>query len=185
MKDGRVGTIDEIETYNLEICGFEQGLMIQNLALATEAMGLGGFPHYGAHRFGWLQALGFEMRERRFSEMTHQGILGTLLMKVLGKDVGIPQAVNLVRDGQPLFKPWTVPFYPTMEDAVRAFVDFKFAKPDGFFRDPRQGAWKDPTRIQQAIPRTRRRTSRRSSPTATGSWTTTASSRATTARSGR
>ena len=152
VKDGRVGTIDEIETYNLEICGFEQGLMIQNLALATEAMGLGGFPHYGAHRFGWLQSLGFEMRERRFSEITHQGILGTMLMKLLGKDVGIPQAINLFRDGQPLFKPWTVPFYPTMEDAVRAFVDFKFAGGQGFFRDPRQSAWKDPKRIQEAIP---------------------------------
>ena len=45
---GRVGTIDEIETYVLEICGFEQGLMVQNIALATEALGLGGFPDYEA-----------------------------------------------------------------------------------------------------------------------------------------
>ena len=29
-------TRDEIETYLLELCGFEQGLMIQNIQLATE-----------------------------------------------------------------------------------------------------------------------------------------------------
>jgi hypothetical protein len=152
LKDGRVGTIDEIETYALEICGFEQGLMIQNIALATEALGLGGFPHYGAHRFAWLQALGFEMRERRFSKITHQGILGTLLMRLLGKDVAIPQAVGLERDGKPLFKPYTVPFYPTIEDAVHAFVDDKFAPGRGFFRDPAHTMWRDPARIQAGIP---------------------------------
>lgn len=52
VHEGRVGTIDELETYMLELCSIEQGLMLQNLMLATEALGLGGFPHYGAHRFG-------------------------------------------------------------------------------------------------------------------------------------
>ena len=73
VKDGRVGTIDEIETYLLELCGFEQGLMLQNVALATEALGLGGFPHYGAHRFAWTNALGFEMRGRTFAQVLTRG----------------------------------------------------------------------------------------------------------------
>ena len=76
VNDGRVGTIGEIETYLLELCGFEQGLMIQNMALATEALGLGGFPHYGAHRFAWTQAFGFRMRERTFARSSTRGSSG-------------------------------------------------------------------------------------------------------------
>ena len=152
VKDGRVGTIEEMETYALEICGFEQGLMIQNIALAAEALGLGGFPHYAAHRFAWLRGLGFEMRDRRFSEILHKGPIGSLLMRLLGQDVAIPQAVNLVHDGQPVFKPYTVPYYPSMEAAVRAFVANKFAPGTGFFRDPAHSAWRDPAAIEATIP---------------------------------
>ena len=94
VKDGRVGTIDELETYLLELCGFEQGLMIQNIALAAEALGLGGFPHYGAHRFAWTRAFGFRMVDRTFAQVLHKGFLGTLLMKLMGKNVSIPQAVG-------------------------------------------------------------------------------------------
>ena len=95
VHDGRVGTIGEIESYLLELCSIEQGLMLQSLALATEALGLGGFPHYGAHRFGWPQAFGFEMHGRTFAQMLHKGVLGTLLMRLLNKNVTIPQAVGL------------------------------------------------------------------------------------------
>ena len=99
VHDGRVGTIDEIETYMLELCAFEQGLMLQNLMLTSEAIGLGGFPHYGAHRFAWPQAFGFTMKDRTFAEVLHQGFFGTLLMRLLRKNVTIPQAVGLERDG--------------------------------------------------------------------------------------
>jgi len=153
VHEGRVGTIDEIETYALEICGFEQGLMIQNIALATEALGLGGFPHYAAHRFAWLRAFGFEMRDRTFAQVLHKGRVGTLLMRLLNKNVAIPQAVGLSHDGRPIFKPYTTPYYPTMEAAVRAFVADKFAPGTGIFRDaPGPSAWRDPAAIQAAIP---------------------------------
>jgi hypothetical protein len=153
VHDGRVGTIDEIETYLLEICGFEQGLMIQNIALAAEALGLGGFPHYGAHRFGWSRALGFTMRERSFAQILHKGFLGTLLMRLLNKNVTIPQAIGLDHDGRTIIKPFAPPYYPTMEAAVRAFVDYKFAPGAGFFRDPsKPSAWRHPSAIQATIP---------------------------------
>lgn len=151
--DGRVGTIDEIETYLLEICGFEQGLMIQNIALATEALGLGGFPHYAAHRFAWTRSLGFTMRNRTFAQILHKGLFGTLLMRLLRKNVTIPQAVGLEHDGRTVIKPFAPPYYPTMEAAVRAFVDYKFAPGTGFFRDAdRTSAWRDPAAIQGTIP---------------------------------
>jgi hypothetical protein len=38
--DLRVGTILEVESYLLELTAVEQGLMLQNLELATEALGL-------------------------------------------------------------------------------------------------------------------------------------------------
>ncbi len=153
VHDGRVGTIDEIETYLLELCGFEQGLMIQNIALATEAVGLGGFPHYAAHRFAWTRSLGFRMRERTFAQVLHKGFFGTLLMRLLNKNVSIPQAVGLDHDGRTIIKPFAPPYYPTMEAAVRAFVDYKFAPGTGFFRDAaRPSAWLDPAAIQETIP---------------------------------
>lgn len=154
VHDGRVGTIDDIETYALEICGFEQGLMVQNLALAAEVLGLGGFPHYAAHRFAWLKAFGFEMHDRTFAQLLHKGPLGTLLMKLLNKNIAIPQAVGLEHDDKAVFKPYTTPYYPTMEAAVRAFVADKFAPGTGFFRDPRptSNAWRDPALVEGAIP---------------------------------
>jgi hypothetical protein len=153
VRGGRVGTIDEIETYALEICAFEQGLMIQNVALATEALGLGGFPHYAAHRFAWMQALGFEMRDRTFAQILHKGVLGTLAMRLLRKNIAIPQAVGLARDGEPLLKPYAPPYYASMREAVQAFVEHKFAPGTGIFRDaPGPSAWRDPAAIQTAIP---------------------------------
>lgn len=153
VHDGRVGTIDEIETYLLEICGFEQGLMIQNIALATEALGLGGFPHYAAHRFAWTRSIGSRMKERTFAEVLHKGFFGTLLMRLLNKNVAIPQAVGLDHDGRTIIKPYAPPYYPTMEAAVRAFVANKFAPGTGFFRDaPGPSAWRDPAAVQAGIP---------------------------------
>jgi hypothetical protein len=152
VHDGRVGTIGEIEAYLLELCAIEQGLMLQNLALATEALGLGGFPHYGAHRYGWPQAFGFEMRPRTFAEMLHKGPIGTLLMRLLDKNVSIPQAIGLEHDGVPILRPYAPPYYPSMEAAVRAFVDSKFAADTGIFRNaPGPSPWRNPAEIQGAI----------------------------------
>jgi hypothetical protein len=153
VNQGRVGTIDELETYLLELCAFEQGLMFQNLALATEALGLGGFPHYGAHRYAWPEAFGFRMGKRTFAQMLHKGFLGTLLVKLLRKNVSIPQALGLEHDGVAYIKPYAPPWYPTMEAAVRAFVASKFAPGTGIFRDaPGPSPWKDPAAIQGSIP---------------------------------
>ncbi len=148
---GRVGTIDEVERYMLELCAVEQGLMLQNLMLATEALGLGGFPHYGAHRFGWLESFGFSMRDRTFAQMLHKGRLGTLLIRLLGKNMSVPQAVALDVDGAAVLKPYAPPAYPSMEAAVRAFVASKFA-PGGTFRDPAANAWRDGAAVQATIP---------------------------------
>jgi hypothetical protein len=153
VKEGRVGTILELEAYLLELCAFEQGLMLQNVALATEALGLGGFPHYGAHPFAWPQAFGFQMVPRTFAERLHKGPLGTLLIKLLGKNMAVPQAMGLEHDGYAYLKPYCPPWYPDMETAVRAFVASKFEAGKGIFRDaPTPSALKDPAAVQATIP---------------------------------
>ena len=75
------------------------------------------------------------MRDRTFAQVLHKGFFGTLLMRLLGKNVTIPQAIGLEHDGRTIIKPFAPPYYPTMEAAVRAFVDYKFAPGTGFFRD--------------------------------------------------
>jgi len=153
VHDGRVGTIDELETYLLELCAFEQGLMVQNLGLATEALGLGGFPHYGAHRYAWPEAFGLRMGQRTFAEMLHKGFFGTLLMRLLNKNISIPQALGFEHDGTAYIKPYAPPWYPNMEAAVRAFAASKFAPGTGTFRDaPGPSPWRDPAAIQASIP---------------------------------
>ena len=56
-----------------EFVSVEQGMMLQNIALMVQAMGLGGFPHWAAHAFGWFQALGFRMGEMRASRYLGMG----------------------------------------------------------------------------------------------------------------
>ena len=61
--------------------------------------------------------------------------------------------MGLDHEGRTIIKPFAPPYYPTMEAAVRAFVDYKFAPGTGFFRDAtRPSAWLDPAGIQATIP---------------------------------
>lgn len=74
-------------------------------------------------------------------------------MRLLDKNITIPQAVGLDHDGRTIIKPYAPPYYPTMEAAVRAFVANKFAPGTGFFRDaPGPSAWRDPAAVQAGIP---------------------------------
>src|SRR5438067_5544829 len=61
LAEGRVATVGYLDTCMYEFAAVEQGAMLQNLALATAALGLGGFPHLAFHPFGWFQAVGFRM----------------------------------------------------------------------------------------------------------------------------
>ena len=65
-RDGRFMTVGFLESWLFELAAVEQGAVVQNLGLMGQALGLGGFPHFAAHPFGWTQALGFRMEEPRF-----------------------------------------------------------------------------------------------------------------------
>jgi hypothetical protein len=150
---GRVATVGFVESWLYEFAAIEQGGILQNLALMAQALGLGGFPHFAAHPFAWFQALGFRMEKLRFSSSIGAGPVMTSLLRALGRDVAIPTAVGLERHGAELIKPYCPPYYRTMEEAVLAFIDYKYAEGSGTFRDGGEATgWKDPAAVQARIP---------------------------------
>ncbi|MDQ3285418.1 MAG: hypothetical protein M3P92_06915 [Actinomycetota bacterium] len=153
LGDGRLATIGFLETWLYEFIALEEGGMLQNLGLMTQALGLGGFPHFAAHPFVWLQTLGFRMQEIPFSRTIGAGPLTQRLMGVLGKDLPVPTAVGLERDGEALIKPFCPPYYRNMEEAVLAFVNYKYEQGKGTFRDGGDATgWQDGARVQAGIP---------------------------------
>lgn len=150
---GRVATIAILETWLYEFAAIEQGEILQNLALMTRALGLGGFPHFAAHPFVWFETLGFRMDEIPLSRLTGAGRAAKLLMRKLGKDRPVPTAVGLEREGEVLVRPFCPPYYRDMREAVLAFVDYKYAEGRGTLRDG--GAvtgWRDGAAVQTGIP---------------------------------
>ena len=154
LAEGRVATVGMLDTWMYEFAAVEQGAMLQNLALVTEALGLGGFPHLASHPFGWFQALGFRMTDIPFSRTIGAGPLMKGLLRVLKKEIPLPTAVGLERDGQVLIKPFCPPYYRNMEEAVLAFVDEKYAQGRGTMRDGGTASnWQDGAAVQAGIPR--------------------------------
>lgn len=152
--EGRVATITFLETWLYEFTSFEQGQMLQNLALMAEALGLGGFPHFAAHPFGWMQALDFHMEDVPFSHTIGAGPIKTWLLNLFRKNQPIPTAVGLERAGQILLKPFCPPYYRDMREAVLAFVDYKYGEGQGTLRDGGAAtAWQDGAAVQAGIPR--------------------------------
>jgi hypothetical protein len=150
---GLVATVGFFETWLYEFAAIEQGGILQNLGLMTQALGLGGFPHFAAHPFIWFQTLGFRMEEVPFSRTIGAGPVKSAVLKILGRDVSIPTAVGLERSGDVLIKAFCPPYYRNMEEAVLAFVDYKYGQGQGKFRDGGGATgWRDGGAVQGGIP---------------------------------
>ncbi|HEU5102720.1 MAG TPA: hypothetical protein VFU22_27040 [Roseiflexaceae bacterium] len=71
----------------------------------------------------------------------------------------MPTAVGLERDEAILLKPFCPPYYRDMEEAVLAYVDYKYAQGASTFRDGGAAtAWRDGAAVQAGIPRPSDRT---------------------------
>jgi hypothetical protein len=152
-KAGRYATIGILEAWLFEFAAIEQGAMLQNLALMGEALGLGGFSHFAAHPFAWFEALGFRMQDIPFSRTIGAGPLTKTLIRALGKELSVPTPVGLERNGQALIKPYCPPYYRDMEEAVMAYVDYKYSLGQGTLRDGGTSTrWKDGQDVQAGIP---------------------------------
>jgi hypothetical protein len=150
--DGCVATVRQIEQFVTEFVTAEQGMMLQNLGLMTEALGLGGFPNFANHEFSWLQALGFRMEQMPASRYLGAGWLPTLAMRLFKRDPKIPYPVGLEVDGEVLLKPYCPPYFQSMTEAVQAVAALKFG-PRGIFRNPKQtSAWAEHAQVTQAVP---------------------------------
>lgn len=152
-QQGRFLTISGLEYWLCELAAIEVGAIAQNLGLMSQALGLGGFPHFAAHPYGWPEALGFRMEFPKFSQVAGLGPTRKLALKLLRKDIRIPTPVGLEHDSSVLLKPFCPPYYRDMAEAVHALVDEKFAAGRGSFRDGGANtAWRDGRQIQAAIP---------------------------------
>jgi hypothetical protein len=148
----RTATIQMVETSLLESMATEHGMVLQNLALMTEALGLGGFPNFARHEYSWFEALGFRMHSMRASRYAGAPLFLSTPARWLGKDPVLRYPVGLERNGRTLLKPFCPPYYHSMEDAVLAFVQTKFG-PDGSYRaGARESAWRDPAACTDKIP---------------------------------
>jgi hypothetical protein len=144
-KAGRVATVSGMEGWICEFCSIEMGGILQNLGLMTAALGLGGFPHFAAHP-AWFEALGF-----RSEEVAASKLMGLPPSK---DDLRLAVAVGLDGAGGVLLKPFCPPYYKNMEEAVLAFVDYKYAPGQGTFRDGGAATgWKEGAKVQAGIPK--------------------------------
>jgi hypothetical protein len=149
---GRMATIQGIEASLAEACAIEQGMVLQNLALMSQALGLGGYPNFARHEFGWFEALGFRMGGMPASRYLGANRLISTTLRLLGRDRPVPYPLGLERGGEILLKPYCPPYYPSMESAVRDFVDRKFG-PQGVFRGGAGASgWLEPDAKTAAIP---------------------------------
>jgi hypothetical protein len=145
---GRVATIELVERLVTEFATVEQGMMHQNLALMAQALGLGGFPNFANHEFGWFQALGFRMGQLPASKYLGAGPLVSFAMRALGKDAPVPFPLGLEVNGQPLLKSFSPPYFNSMSDAVDAVVA---AKARSFSDASRACAWSNP-KVSSNVP---------------------------------
>lgn len=140
-----------------EFAAVEMGMLLQNLYLACEALGLGGFVHYAYTDFAhaepsWFDALGFRMASMPLTRFFGVPKPASWFLKLRRQDVPIRYPLGLERNGEVLLKPYSPPYFASMEAAVRAVVDFKLG-PEGTYRAGiRAGAWKEPARVGSGIP---------------------------------
>jgi hypothetical protein len=101
----------------------EAELLLQNLMLMLQAMGLGGWIHASVSPTKLLPALGFEYVTPRFRLLDFFR-WGTFRTELRSHPVGLP----------PHLKGMCPPYYNTMADAVQAVVDSKYG-PGGTYND--------------------------------------------------
>jgi hypothetical protein len=149
---GRVLTVQRLELMVAELVTVEQGMMLQNLGLMSQAIGLGGFPNFAEHEFAWFQALGFRMAEMPASRYFGARTFARGLMHALGRDPGVPYALGLERDNEILLQPYCPPYYASMKEAVRAVVETKYGAHGLFRGGAAHSAWREPAAIASAVP---------------------------------
>lgn len=148
----RSATIQMAESALLESMATEHGMVLQNLALMTEALGLGGFPNFARHEYSWFQAAGFRMGAMRASRYAGAPWIFGAAARLAGKDPVIPFPLGLERGHNVLLRPFCPPYFKTMADAVRAFIETKFGDRGSYRAGAQQSTWRDAESCAAKIP---------------------------------
>ena len=148
VRHGTVATIEAFERVMAELIAIEHGMVLQNLALACEALGLGGCPSFAALDAPWLETLGFKTVQLPLSRSSGVPRPVRLGLRLMRRDVPVALPIGLDgADGTPLLRTCSPPNQPSMRAAVESVVERKFG-PDGLYRArAREGAWRDPARV--------------------------------------
>lgn len=141
--DLRTATIQMVESALLESMATEHGMALQNLALMAEALGLGGFPNFARHEYSWFQAAGFRMGSMSASRYAGVGRFVSGVASFFAKDPVISYPLGLESGNQVLLRPFCPPYYPSMEEAVRAFVESKFGAQGSYCGRAKESAWRN------------------------------------------
>ena len=148
------------ERVTAELLAVEQGMILQNLGLTCQAMGLSGFPHYAMHDEAWFKALSFRMQTMPLTDFMAVPFPASAFLKVTGKNPTMRYPVGLERDGAVLLKSYAPPYFPSMEAAVRAVVEDKYG-PGGIYAGGEPGVykhrnaeegWQDPEEVTARVP---------------------------------
>lgn len=150
--DLRSATIQMVETALLESMATEHGMVLQNLALMAEALGLGGFSNFARHEYSWFQATGFRMGSMTASRYAGAGRFLSTVARLFTNDPMIPYPLGLERDNEVLLRSFRPPYYESMEDAVRAFVESKFGSKGSYRGGATESAWRYPESCAAKIP---------------------------------
>lgn len=159
-RNGKAMPIAYFERMGAELMAVEQGMILQNLGLACEAMGLSGFPAYAAHEESWFDALGFRMQSMPLTEFMAVPFPASTILKLTGKNPNMSYPVGLERDGEILLKSYAPPYYSSMEAAVQSVVDDKY-KSGGIYGGGERGVfklrkanagWQEPEQVSSQVP---------------------------------
>ena len=148
----RSATIQMAETALLESMATEHGMVLQNLALMTEALGLGGFPNFARHEYSWFQAASFRMGSMTASRYAGVGRFMSALARLFVQDPVVPYPLGLERNNQVLLRPFCPPYFKSMEEAVRSFVEIKFGTRGSYRGGTKESTWRDPESYAAKIP---------------------------------
>jgi hypothetical protein len=146
--------IREFDMLMGEFVAIETGMMLQNLCLATEALGLGGFPNYAGSDVPWYQTLGFRLEHMPLSQFIGAGRVLRTIMRLRGLEKPMPVPIGLeIPDGEQLLRAYRPPYFPSMRAAVDAVIARKLGS-GGIYREQAltNSAWKDPQHVASAIP---------------------------------
>ena len=150
--DLRSATIQMAETALLESMATEHGMVLQNLALMAEALGLGGFPNFARHEYSWFEAAQFRMGSMTASRYAGIGRLLSAVARLFLNDPMIQYPLGLEHDKEVLLRPFCPPYYNSMEEAVRAFVETKFGRRGSYRGGATESTWRDPESCAAKIP---------------------------------